>query len=118
MQTKAAGIGATILVLGCFALARNARAATSEEFWPELDLWYRFNDAWRLEYVATGTRDDSGDRTSGTSALYVDYRMNDPISWSVSNISIPCPTPRVRTTPSSTACHWTSTTAGIWAMTC
>ncbi len=83
MQTKAAGIGATVLVLGCIALARTVRAEATEEFWPELDLWYRFTDAWRLEYVATGTRDDSGDRTSGTSALYVDYRMNDPISWRV-----------------------------------
>lgn len=83
MQTKPAGIGAAIAALGCLALAPTGRAETTHEFWPELDLWYRFTDAWRLEYVATGTRDDSGDRTSGTSALYVDYRMNDPISWRV-----------------------------------
>ena len=83
MHIKAAGSRATVLMLGCMALPSVVRAATSEEFWPELDLWYRFNNAWRVEYVATGTRDDSGDRTSGTSALYVDYRMNDPISWRV-----------------------------------
>jgi hypothetical protein len=83
MQTKAVGIGATLLVLGCIALVGAARAETSEEFWPELDLWYRFTDAWRLEYVSTGTRDDSGDKTNGSAALYVDYRMNDPISWRV-----------------------------------
>jgi Protein of unknown function (DUF2490) len=83
MQIKAAGIGATVLMLGCMSVPRMARAATSEEFWPELDLWYRFTDAWRLEFVSSGTRDDSGDKTDGSAALYVDYRMNDPISWRV-----------------------------------
>ena len=36
-----------------------------------------------MEFVGSGTRDDSGDKTNGTAALYVDYRMNDPISWRV-----------------------------------
>jgi Protein of unknown function (DUF2490) len=83
MQIKAAGIGAAVLMLGFMAAPGGARAAATEEFWPELDLWYRFTDAWRLEFVSTGTRDDSGDKTDGSAALYVDYRMNDPISWRV-----------------------------------
>jgi hypothetical protein len=83
MQIKAAGIGAAALMLGCMALACTARAQTTEEFWPELDLWYRFTDVLRLELVTSGTRDDSGDKTNGSQALYLDYRMNDPISWRV-----------------------------------
>jgi hypothetical protein len=70
-------------MLGCVGLAGTTHAETHYEFWPELDLWFKFTDALRLELVSSGTRDDSGDRTDGTGAIYLDYRMNDPISWRV-----------------------------------
>ncbi|HEY2675837.1 MAG TPA: DUF2490 domain-containing protein [Steroidobacteraceae bacterium] len=70
-------------MLGSFAFAGAAVAETHYESWPELDLWYRLTGALRLELTGSGTRDDSGDRTDGTGAIYLDYRMNDPISWRV-----------------------------------
>jgi hypothetical protein len=70
-------------MLGCFALAGAVGAATQYESWPELDLWFRLTDALRLELTGSGTRDDSGDRTDGTGGIYLDYRMNDPISWRI-----------------------------------
>src|SRR5271169_6646426 len=83
MPSRAAGHGAIALMLGCFVLAGAAGAETHYEFWPELDLWYRLTDSLRLELTGSGTRDDSGDRTDGTGALYLDYRMNDSISWRI-----------------------------------
>src|SRR5271169_1860233 len=83
MQSRATGSRVITLMLVCLVPASVARAETHYEFWPELDLWFKLTDALRLELTGSGTRNDSGDRTNGTGAVYLDYRMNDPISWRI-----------------------------------
>jgi hypothetical protein len=83
MQSRATRYGAIALMWCCIVLAGAAHAETHYEWWPELDLWYKLTDVLRLELTGSGTRNDSGDRTDGTGAIYLDYRMNDPISWRV-----------------------------------
>jgi hypothetical protein len=69
-----------LLALG-FLLARTACADTTHEFWPELDLWYRFNERLQLLLVTAGERDsDSGDRIKDQGAGYLDARLSDHIS--------------------------------------
>jgi hypothetical protein len=70
-----------IVALACLGLGGRAGADTRDEFWPELDLWFKLNDSFRLLLVTSGARDrDTGDRTNGEGAVYLDYRMNQHIS--------------------------------------
>lgn len=75
--------------LACAAVALTltasaAHAETSSEFWPELDTWVKLNDATRLLLTTDGTRDrDSGDRTNGEAAAYVDYRFSGRLAFRV-----------------------------------
>jgi hypothetical protein len=63
-------------------VAGNARAQTTEEFWPELDTWIKLNDATRLLLTTDGTRDrDTGNRVNSEVAAYIDYRFSDRISF-------------------------------------
>jgi Protein of unknown function (DUF2490) len=65
----------------CLVIGGRAGADTRDEFWPELDLWIKLNDSFRLLLTGSGTRDrDTGDRTNGEGAIYLDYRMNEHIS--------------------------------------
>jgi Protein of unknown function (DUF2490) len=65
----------------CLVIGGRACADTRDEFWPELDLWFKLSDSFRLLLVSSGTRDrDTGDRTNGEGAVYLDYRMNEHIS--------------------------------------
>jgi Protein of unknown function (DUF2490) len=76
--------GAPLIVavaVACLGLGGRAGADTRDEFWPELDLWFKLNDSFRLLLVGSGTRDrDTGDRTNGEAAVYLDYRINQHIS--------------------------------------
>jgi hypothetical protein len=59
-----------------------ARAAVTNEIWPELDLWFHLTEPLRLLLSGSGTRDaDSGDRSQGTFAAYFDYRAAQNISF-------------------------------------
>jgi Protein of unknown function (DUF2490) len=70
-----------VAVVLSLAIGGRAGADTRNEFWPELDLWFKLNDSFRLLLVTSGTRDrDTGDRTNGEEAVYLDYRMNEHIS--------------------------------------
>jgi Protein of unknown function (DUF2490) len=80
----AIGHGLAMLLMAvsaCLGLAGTAGADTRDEFWPELDLWFKLNDSFKLLAIAAGTRDrDTGDRTNGEGELFLDYRMNEHIS--------------------------------------
>lgn len=73
------------LLIACAVGVRSAGAVTTHyEFWPELDIWVKLTDATRLLLTGAGTRDrDSGERTDGEGAIYLDYRMSERISWRV-----------------------------------
>ena len=61
--------------------ACSAVADTGDEFWPELDLWFKLNDSFKLLVIASGTRDrDTGDRTNGEGEIFLDYRVNEHIA--------------------------------------
>lgn len=72
-------IRAAFLAVG-LAMTCAVRAETNHEFWPELDLWFRLTDSMRILLVTAGTRADSGDRTNGEGAAYLDYHLSDSIS--------------------------------------
>src|SRR5262245_21633946 len=51
-------------------------AQTRWEIWPELDVWHRLDQHTRLLFAWSGTRSaDSGDKTDGELALYLDARL-------------------------------------------
>jgi Protein of unknown function (DUF2490) len=59
-----------------------ARAAVTDEIWPELDLWFHLTEPLRLLLSGSGTRDsESGDKSQGTFAAYFDYRAAQNISF-------------------------------------
>jgi hypothetical protein len=72
----ACGIG---LAFGDVATA----AETTNEFWPELQAWWRLNSSTQLLFNPAPTHSrDSDDRTAVEWGLYVDYRVpKDPISY-------------------------------------
>jgi Protein of unknown function (DUF2490) len=58
-----------------------ARAATTNEIWPELELSFHLTEPLRLLLTGSGTRDsESGDRSQGTFAASFDYRASQNIS--------------------------------------
>jgi Protein of unknown function (DUF2490) len=73
--------------LACIGMAlalasRAARSDTTSDFLPELDIWIKLNKDTRVLLASDDTRDrDSGDRTKGQGAAYLDYRLNDRISF-------------------------------------
>jgi hypothetical protein len=82
MHAAVLGCRPVAVMLLCLGLGGTAAADTRYEFWPELDVWFKLTDTLRLLAVGAGTRDrDSGERTNGETAAYLDYRMNDRISW-------------------------------------
>ncbi len=67
--------------MACLWMAGRAGADTRDEFWPELDLWFKLNDSFRLLLIASGTRDrDTGDRTNGEGEIFLDYKINPHVS--------------------------------------
>jgi Protein of unknown function (DUF2490) len=75
---KACGAALSVIVF----LAGSARvAATTNEIWPEADIWVRLSNPAQLLFIVSGDRDaDSGDKTDGKGSAYLDYRLNQPIS--------------------------------------
>ena len=68
-------------MLAASALPLAARADTTHEFWPELDLWVTLSKPARLLFTVAGTRDrDDGEKTDGTFGAYLDYRTTERIS--------------------------------------
>jgi len=85
------------------ALAGSAAAAeTTEEFWPELQAWWRLNPSTQLLFNPAPTRSkDSDERTAVDWGVYLDYRIpQDPISYRIGYVySVSNPeTPQSRTT--------------------
>jgi hypothetical protein len=74
--------GARTLVAAVALLAgADARAAVTNEIWPELQLSFPLAEPLRLLLTGSGTRDsDSGDKSQGTFAAYFDYRVGQNIS--------------------------------------
>jgi hypothetical protein len=67
--------------VACLGMAGTAGADTRDEFWPELDLWFKLNDSFRLLLIASGTRDrDTGDRTNGEGEIFLDYKIDPHVS--------------------------------------
>lgn len=81
--THCCGIPAVaLLVAGLACGSGTARADTSTEFWPELDVWIRINDSLRAMLQAAGTRDrDTGERVNSEKDIWFDYRLNEEISF-------------------------------------
>ena len=62
-------------------LVPSARAQNRQEFWPELDLWYRIGPKAQILAVLAGGREpDTGEKTSGQFGLSLDYRETPHIS--------------------------------------
>ena len=47
-------------------------SSTPKQIWPELDVYYRINEKFRLYGLISGTRSNS-EYTDGTASIYVDY---------------------------------------------
>ena len=72
---RALSLGATLM------MGATASAAVTNEIWPEIDVSLPVAGSLRLLLTGSGTRDaDSGDRTRGAYAAYLDYRINQQIS--------------------------------------
>jgi hypothetical protein len=51
-----------------------AQDSTQKEIWPELDVYYRINEKFRLYGLISGTRSNS-EYTDGTASIFLDYFM-------------------------------------------
>jgi len=70
-----------VIALVCLVLGGEAGADTHDEIWPEFDLWFKLGGPFRLLVTGSTTRDrDTGDRTNGDGAIYLDYRLSEQIS--------------------------------------
>jgi hypothetical protein len=78
MRASTLGIG----IAASLFLASAARAEVQNQFWPELDLSFPLISSLGLLLQYTGTRDSSGDKTQGSGAAYLPYRINENISVS------------------------------------
>jgi hypothetical protein len=46
---------------------------SSNEFWPEVDIWYRLNPSWRFSSFISITKFNESDNTDGNLSLSADY---------------------------------------------
>lgn len=73
--------GARTLVAAVTLLTGADARAVTNEIWPELELSFPLAEPLRLLLNSSGTRDsDSGDKSQGTFAAYLDYRVGQNIS--------------------------------------
>jgi uncharacterized protein DUF2490 len=65
-----------IIFLIVFVCSANKLAAqdssTQKQIWPELEVYYRINEKFRLYGLVSGTRSNS-EYTDGTASVYIDY---------------------------------------------
>ena len=62
----------------CLLAAQDSTGAR-EEGWPELNVYYNFNEKWRLFGMYSATKIRTSDYTDGAVALYVDYFSNSSL---------------------------------------
>jgi hypothetical protein len=56
-----------------FAQDSTASNGTKQENWPEIDVYYKFNDRLRLYTMVSGTRLRASNYTDGAAGVYLDY---------------------------------------------
>jgi hypothetical protein len=72
---------ARALFVAATLMAGADAGAVSNEIWPELDVSFPLVEPLRLLLTGSGTRDaDSGDKSQGAFAAYLDYRVSQNIS--------------------------------------
>ena len=54
-------------------LAAQDTTGAREEGWPELNVYYSFNEKWRLFGMYSATKIRTSDYTDGAAAIYLDY---------------------------------------------
>jgi Protein of unknown function (DUF2490) len=82
VQSREIACGQALFLGVSLMMGTAARAAVSNEIWPELDLWFHLTEPLQLLLSGSGTRDaDSGDKSQGTFAGYFDYRAAQNISF-------------------------------------
>ena len=64
------------ILLYYLQLSAQDTTATREEGWPELNVYYNFNDKWRIFAMYSLTKIRTSDYTDGATGLYLDYFAN------------------------------------------
>lgn len=63
----------TLLLLCTLQLVAQDSSITRQEIWPEIDLYYRFNEKFRLYAKYSATKLRNSDYTDGGFGIYMDY---------------------------------------------
>ena len=61
------------MLLYAFSLMSQDSTYTRKEGWPEVNLFYNFNDRWRLFAMYSATKLITSDYTDGATGIYIDY---------------------------------------------
>lgn len=68
-----------IILLYAFPLMAQDSTGARKEGWPELNVYYSFNNKWRLFAMVSVTRLRTSDYTDGSTGIYVDYFANSSL---------------------------------------